>query len=79
MTSDSASTTLYPISFLSIENNKKMNRRVISLFSFGILLIVIGAVGSFFEWPQSMLFIGMGLTLESLALIIFAWNKIKNR
>jgi len=56
-----------------------MNSRVISLFSFGILLIIIGAVGSFFEWPQSMLFIGMGLTLESLALIIFAWNKIKNR
>ncbi len=56
-----------------------MNSRVISLFSFGILLIIIGALGSFFDWSQSMLFIGLGLTLESLALIIFAWKKIKNR
>ena len=56
-----------------------MNNRVISFFSFGILLILIGAIGSFFDWSQSMLFIGIGLTMESLALIIFAWNKIKKR
>lgn len=56
-----------------------MSMRVISFFSFGILLILIGAVGSFFDWSQSMLFIGLGLTMESLALILFAWNKIKNR
>ncbi|MGA9271827.1 MAG: hypothetical protein WBV45_14495 [Lutimonas sp.] len=53
--------------------------RVISFFSFGVLLILIGAVGSFLEWSQSTLFIGLGLTMESLALILFAWNKLKNR
>lgn len=56
-----------------------MNNRLISLFTFGILLILIGAVGSFFDWSQSKLFIGMGLTMESLALVLFAWNKIRNR
>lgn len=56
-----------------------MKNRVFSLFSFGVLLILIGAIGSFFEWEKAMLFIGMGLTMESLALILFAWNKIKNR
>jgi Kef-type K+ transport system membrane component KefB len=53
--------------------------RVISFFSFGLLLILIGAIGSFFDWSQSMLFIGMGLTMESLALILFAWNKLRKR
>ena len=53
--------------------------RVISFFSFGLLLILIGGVGSFFDWSQATLFIGMRLTMESLALILFAWNKIRNR
>lgn len=56
-----------------------MSMRVISFFSFGLLLILIGAIGSFFDWSQSMLFIGMGLTMESLALILFAWNKLRKR
>ena len=56
-----------------------MSNRVLSFFSFGILLILIGAIGTFFEWEQAMLLIGMGLTMESLALIIFAWNRIKKR
>ncbi len=56
-----------------------MNNRLISLFTFGILLILIGAVGSFFDWSQYKLFIGMGLTMESLALVLFAWNKIRKR
>lgn len=75
----SVSIILSPTSYLSIENKTEMSNRVISLFSFGILLIVIGAIGSFFDWSQAMLFIGIGLTLESLALIIFAYNKINNR
>lgn len=79
MTSDSALIIQFPISFLSIANKQAMNNRIISLFTFGILLILIGAIGSFFDWSQSMLFIGLGLTMESLALILFAWKKIKDR
>jgi len=54
-----------------------MNKKVISLFTFGLFLIIIGAIGKFFHWDQAMIFIGIGLTFESLALIIFAWNRIK--
>jgi len=56
-----------------------MNKHVISLFSFGLILIVIGAIGTFFNWGQAMIFIGTGLTLESFALLLFAWKKLKNK
>lgn len=54
-----------------------MNKKIISLFTFGLFLIVTGAIGTFFEWQQAMTFIAIGLTFESLALIVFAWNRIK--
>jgi len=54
-----------------------MNKNVISLFTFGLALILLGAVGTFLDWDQAMTLIGLGLTLESLALIIFAWIKLK--
>lgn len=53
------------------------NNRLFSLFSFGLLLILVGGIGMLFDWQQSMIFIGLGLTLESLALLIFAWVKLK--
>ena len=56
---------------------EKMQKNMLSLFTFGLLLIVIGAIGSFFDWSQSMIFIGMGLTMESLALMLFAWKRLK--
>jgi hypothetical protein len=55
-----------------------MNRKVLSLFSFGLVLITIGGIGTFFAWDKAMVFIGLGLTLESLALLLFAWKRIKN-
>ncbi len=57
----------------------KMDRNIISFFTFGLLLITIGGIGSFFDWDKSMIFIGLGLTLESLALLIFAWKRLKKR
>ncbi len=54
-----------------------MKKKAISFFTFGLLLIIIGAIGKFFQWDQSMLFIAIGLTFESLAIIIFAWNHLK--
>jgi len=56
-----------------------MDKKLISFFTFGLLLITIGGIGSFFDWDQSMVFIGLGLTLESLALLIFAWKRLKKR
>ena len=54
-----------------------MNHRIISFFTFGIVLIIIGGIGKIFEWDQSNIIIATGLTFESLALIIFAWKKIR--
>jgi len=56
-----------------------MNKNLISLFTFGLLLILVGGVGSFFDWDKSMIFIGLGLTLESLALLIFAWKRLRKQ
>ncbi len=54
-----------------------MTRKIISFFTFGLFLILVGGIGKIFNWDQALIFIGIGLTLESLALILFAWNKIK--
>ena len=54
-----------------------MNKRVISLFTFGLILIIIGAIGTFFNWSQATTVIALGLTFESFAVILFAWNHIK--
>jgi len=56
-----------------------MNKNIISLFSFGLVLIVIGGIGVFFDWEQAMVFIGLGLSFESLALLVFAWKRLKNK
>ena len=54
-----------------------MNKRIISLFTFGLLLIIVGAVGNFLDWDQAAIILALGLTFESFALILFAWNRIK--
>lgn len=54
-----------------------MSKRVISFFSFGVLLIIIGAIGKFFNWEQATIFLAIGLVFETMAILIFAWNKIK--
>jgi len=56
-----------------------MTKTFISLFTFGLLLITIGGIGDCFDWDKSMIFIGLGLTFESLALLLFAWNRLKKR
>ncbi len=47
------------------------------MFTFGIILIIAGAIGKLFNWDQASIIIAIGLTFESFALILFAWNRIK--
>ncbi len=54
-----------------------MNKRIVSFFTFGLFLIIIGAIGRFLQWQQAMTLIAIGLIFETLALILFAWSKIK--
>ncbi len=56
-----------------------MGKNILSLFTFGLVLITIGGIGFFFDWDKSMIFIGLGLTLESFALLLFAWKRLKNK
>lgn len=55
-----------------------MSKKVISIFSFGFLLIVIGAIGKFLNWNQATTILATGLVFETVAILILAWNKIKN-
>lgn len=54
-----------------------MDKKVISFFSFGFLLIVIGGIGKILKWEQAAIVLATGLVFESIAILIYAWNKIK--
>ncbi len=54
-----------------------MNKKVISFFSFGFLLIVIGAIGKIFKCNQANIILATGLVFETVAVLLFAWIKIK--
>ena len=54
-----------------------ITKKVISLFTFGIFLILAGAISNFFNWPQSNLLMAIGLVFEILATLLFIWNKLK--
>lgn len=55
-----------------------ISKKVISLFTFGVFLLVIGAITSFFEWgEQGNIIMATGLLFELLAALLFIWNKIK--
>jgi len=54
-----------------------ITKKVISLFTFGIFLIIAGAISKIFKWPQADILMAIGLLFELLAILLFIWNKIK--
>jgi len=54
-----------------------MNKKVISVFSFGFLLIIVGAIGKILKWEQAPVILATGLVFETFAILMLAWNKIK--
>jgi len=54
-----------------------MSKKVISLFTFGVFLILIGAFGRVMHWEQASVILALGLSFESIAIVLFAWNKLK--
>ena len=56
-----------------------MNKKVISFFTFGVFLIIIGAIGKVLKWEQAQVLLATGLLFETLAILLFAWNKIKKK
>ncbi len=67
----------FRICYLFIENKINMSKKVISFFTFGFLLIIIGAIGKMLKWDQASVILATGLVFEALAILIMAWNKIK--
>ncbi len=61
------------IRILEMKGNK-----IVSFFTFGIFLLLAGAVLNFFDWPQSNLLMAIGLVFELLAALLFVWKKINN-
>ena len=56
----------------------KINK-VITLFTFGIFLIIAGSILKIATNPQASLVMAIGLVFELLAGLLFIWNKIKNK
>jgi uncharacterized membrane protein len=56
-----------------------ISKKVISFFTFGVFLIVAGAILKIMKNPQASLILAIGLVFETIAVLILAWNKIKNK
>jgi hypothetical protein len=54
-----------------------ISKKAISLFTFGIFLLVVGAILNLFNNPQANLIMAIGLLFELLAALLFIWNKLK--
>ncbi|MDP6921664.1 MAG: gliding motility protein GldL [Lutibacter sp.] len=54
-----------------------MSPKIIRLFTFGLFLIVFGAILQFFDFPQAMLILSIGGVFELLAILLFVWNKLR--
>ena len=51
--------------------------KTITFLTFGIFLLVAGAILEVAGNPQSNLILAMGLVFELLAALLFIWNKLK--
>jgi len=54
-----------------------ISKNTISIFTFGLFLIVVGAISKLFDWEQANLIMAIGLLFELIAILLFIWNKIK--
>ncbi|MBP9600970.1 MAG: hypothetical protein KBE41_05670 [Lutibacter sp.] len=54
-----------------------ISKKVTSLFTFGVFLIIVGAILKVAKNPQANIILATGLVFELLAALIFIWNKIK--
>lgn len=55
-----------------------ITKRVVSLFTFGVFLILVGSISNLYDWPQSNLLMAIGFVFEILAALLFIWKKLKN-
>ena len=56
-----------------------ISKKVISIFTFGVFLIIAGAILKISKNPQASLIIAIGLMFELLAALLFIWNKLTKK
>ena len=56
-----------------------ISKKVISFFTFGVFLLVAGIILMFIGNPQATIIMTIGLVFELIAILIFVWNKLKNK
>jgi len=56
-----------------------ISKKIISVFTFGVFLILVGAISKLFNWSQSNLIMAIGLLFEIFAALLFIWKKLKNK
>ncbi len=56
-----------------------MANKVVTFFTFGIFLLLTGAVSKVFNWSQANLVMAIGIVFELLAALLFTWKKINNK
>jgi len=54
-----------------------MDNLVKSSFTFGVLLVVVGLIGNYFEWKQAPILLLLGIVFESFAAMAFIWKKMR--
>ncbi len=54
-----------------------ISKKIISIFTFGVFLIVAGVILLMAKNPQANIIIAIGLLFELFAGLLFIWNKIK--
>ncbi len=53
------------------------SKNIISFFTFGIFLIIVGTILKILKWPQANLILLIGFTFELLAILFYIWKKLK--
>ena len=56
-----------------------ISKKVISFFTFGVFLIIAGAILKISKNPQASLILAIGLVFELLAVLLFIWNKLTKK
>ena len=56
-----------------------ISKKVLSFFTFGVFLIIAGAILKISKNPQASLIMAIGLMFELLAALLFIWNKLTKK
>ncbi len=54
-----------------------ISKKVISYFSFGVFLLIVGVILMILKKPQANSVMTIGLVFELFAVLLFIWDKIK--